>query len=194
MKTALISVSDKSNLDILLPALKKLNVKIISTGGTAKKIKELGYKVTEVSEYTGFPESPGGLVKTLHPKIHAGILLNPEKEDERKYLEEHGIKPIDLVVCNLYPFEETLKKGATYEELVEMIDIGGPTLLRSAAKGCLRTGKPLPVCDPDDYEKIVAEARKGYFDSNTILTLVEKAFRHTRDYDTSITKYLDTLV
>lgn len=195
MSTAIISVYRKEGLEDFLNVLFKLNydTKIISSGGTARKIEELGYPVTEVSDYTGFPESPGGLVKTLHPKIHAGILLDPEIPEERKYLEENGIKPIDMVVCNLYPFEETVKKKVPYEEIIEMIDIGGPTLVRAAAKGALRHGKVFPVIDPKDYNKVIEDIileDDVSLKNEVIKSLAYKAFEHTYEYDKEIKNWL----
>jgi phosphoribosylaminoimidazolecarboxamide formyltransferase/IMP cyclohydrolase len=139
MKRALISVSDKTGILEFALELQALGVEIISTGGTAKMLAEKGVKVIGISEVTGFPEILDGRVKTLHPNIHSGLLAIRDKEEHRQQIEELGIQPIDLVVVNLYPFRETiLKPNVTYEEAIENIDIGGPTMLRSAAKNCLR--------------------------------------------------------
>jgi phosphoribosylaminoimidazolecarboxamide formyltransferase/IMP cyclohydrolase len=150
IKTALISVSDKTGLDKFVKTLGKYSVKIISSGGTAQKIREFGYKeVTDVSDYTGFPESPGGYVKTLHPKIHGGLLLNEKNPEHRKYMEENGIDPINMIVVNLYPFEKTVaKKGINEEEAFDQIDIGGPAMVRAAAKGALLNERIVVVTDP----------------------------------------------
>lgn len=196
MTTVIISVYRKEGLEEFVGELYKLNqnLEIISSGGTARKIAEFGYPVTEVSDYTGFPESPGGLVKTLHPKIHAGILLDMKIPEEKKYLEDNGIRPIDMVVCNLYPFEETVEKKSPHQEIVEMIDIGGPTLVRAAAKGALRHGKVFPVIDPSDYNMIVRDIIFGSdisLRNEKIKHLACKAFEHTRDYDTQIAKYME---
>ncbi|MCD6081252.1 MAG: bifunctional phosphoribosylaminoimidazolecarboxamide formyltransferase/IMP cyclohydrolase, partial [Candidatus Omnitrophica bacterium] len=135
VKTALISVYKKEGIVELAEELKKQNVEILSTGGTAKLLKENRIDVTEVSDYTGFPEMLSGRVKTLHPKIHAGLLARRDNSDDMQKLQGLGIKPIDMVVVNLYPFEEVIKKeGVNLEEAIEFIDIGGPTMLRSAAK------------------------------------------------------------
>ena len=132
---ALISVSDKKNLEIVLDELKLYNVEIISTGGTYKFIKDKGYECTEISEYTNFPEILDGRVKTLHPKIHGGILADTEKQNHQIQLKEGGISQINLVIVNLYPFEKKLLEDKPlFEEMIENIDIGGPSMLRSASK------------------------------------------------------------
>ena len=191
-----MSVYKKDDLDFLLDGLTNFNpdVNIISSGGTARKIKELGYDVTGVSEYTGFPESPGGLVKTLHPKVHGGILMDPERKEEGTYLSTQNILSFDALVCNLYPFQETVESNAGYDEIVEMIDIGGPTLIRSAAKGSLRRGRPVTVVDPGDYESVIDDLntykRVRY---SKVKELAKKAFRHTEEYDKKINEWLDSL-
>jgi phosphoribosylaminoimidazolecarboxamide formyltransferase/IMP cyclohydrolase len=131
-KTALISLSDKSGLDELVSFLISQDVKILSTGGTYKAIKELTSEVIEVSDFTGFKEMMDGRVKTLHPKIHAGILARRDKDLE--VLQERGYETIDLVIVNLYPFKETIAEGCSFDEAIEKIDIGGPTMIRSAAR------------------------------------------------------------
>jgi len=131
-KTALISLSDKTGLEELINFLVSENVKILSTGGTYKAIKEITSEVIEVSDFTGFEEMMNGRVKTLHPKIHAGILAR--RDQDLEVLEERGYEPIDLVVVNLYPFKETIAQGCSFDEAIEKIDIGGPTMIRSAAK------------------------------------------------------------
>jgi len=196
LDSAIISVYKKDKLDLLLEGLTGINpnINIVSSGGTARKIKELGYNVVEVSDYTGFPESPGGLVKTLHPKVHGGILLDKNSPEEYRYLMSQKINSFDIVVCNLYPFKETVERGAGIAETVEMIDIGGPTLIRSAAKGCLRKGSPITVVDPEDYGFILEQiSERGSFSYSDSLRLAKKAFRHTRDYDTEISKWLGEL-
>ena len=132
IKTALISVSDKKNIKPLLNSLKKNNIKIISSGGTYKEIKKLKFECLAVSEFTNSPEILEGRVKTLHPKIHAGILAR--RDQDLNVLQERGYDPIDLVVVNLYPFKETIAQGCSFDEAIEKIDIGGPTMIRSAAK------------------------------------------------------------
>ncbi len=190
INSAIVSVYDKSRLRVLLEGMRELNpeVEVFSSGGTAKRIEELGFEVTNISSYTGFPEAPGGLVKTLHPKVHGGILLDEGKTPEGMYLKDNDIKSFDLVVCNLYPFEETVESGGSKEEIVENIDIGGPTLIRSAAKGALRHGTVVPVIEPSDYGKIIDEMieNDGKLRRETINHLVKKAFRHTWKYEEKI--------
>ena len=198
IRTALISVSDKTGLDKLAKTLGKYNVKIISSGGTAQKIRELDYKeVIDVSDYTGFPESPGGYVKTLHPKIHGGLLLNERNPEHRKYMEENGIEPIDMLVVNLYPFERTAgKKGIKEEEAFEQIDIGGPAMVRAAAKGALLNERLVVVTDPAEYDKIILEMNKdvGRISPQTVLQLAHKAFKRTAKYDGAIVDYLEEIL
>ncbi len=149
VRRALISVSDKTGLEELAKGLDKLGVAILSTGGTAKFIRALGVKVIDVSGYTGFPEIMDGRVKTLHPKIHGALLALREKAEHVSQAKEHGIELIDMVVVNLYPFVDvTSKEGATFREAVENIDIGGPSMLRSAAKNFRNVGV---VSDPKLY-------------------------------------------
>ena len=195
IRTALISVSDKTGLDKLVKTLGRYRVKIISSNGTAKKIRELGYKeVTNVSDYTGFPESPGGYVKTLHPKIHGGLLLDEKNPEQGKYMEENGIDPIDMLVVNLYPFEKTVaRKSIREEEAFEQIDIGGPAMVRAAAKGALLNERLVVVTDPAQYDKIILEMNKtvGRISPQTVLQLAHEAFKRTAKYDGAIVDYLD---
>ncbi|MCD6522981.1 MAG: bifunctional phosphoribosylaminoimidazolecarboxamide formyltransferase/IMP cyclohydrolase [Candidatus Diapherotrites archaeon] len=184
---ALISVSDKTGIVEFAKGLKELGYDIISTGGTAKVLRESGIDVIDVSEYTGFPEMMDGRVKTLHPKIHAGILGLRNKEEHMRQMEEHGIKPIDLVVVNLYPFEQTVSKGCSLEEAIENIDIGGPTLLRSAAKNFESV---VVICNPKRYNEILEKLRKGSVDLETRKMLAAEVFMHTAHYDTIIGNYL----
>ena len=151
-KSALVSLSDKTNLDLLVSFLLERNVEIISTGGTYKAIKKITDNVIEVSEYTGHKEMMDGRVKTLHPKIHAGILAR--RGEDTDILKSMDYKEIDIVVVNLYPFEETIKSGCSFEEAIEQIDIGGPTMIRAAAKNFKDV---LVLSDPNDYEKITDE-------------------------------------
>ena len=191
---ALISVPDKTGLEELVKALGKFGVEIVSSGGTAKKIKELGHrKLTEVSDYTGHPESPGGLLKTLHPRVHGGLLLSPTIPEHRKYMEKHGIKPFELVVVNLYPFEAAVAKGADLLTAAENIDIGGPTMIRSAAKAALLYGIVAVVTDPSQYKDIISalKSNKGDIPAETKRELAEKAYAHTSGYDATITAYLE---
>ena len=151
---ALLSVSDKTGLVALAKGLAGLGVRLLSTGGTAKALADAGLPVTEIGEYTGFPEMLDGRVKTLHPKVHAGILARRDVRAHALALEAHGIPPIDLVIVNLYPFRETVaKEGCTLDDAIENIDIGGPTLLRAAAKNWHDVGV---VVDPADYGALLA--------------------------------------
>jgi phosphoribosylaminoimidazolecarboxamide formyltransferase/IMP cyclohydrolase len=193
LKRALISVYDKSGLEELVEALSELGVEIVSSGGTARKIREMGQEVTEVAEYTGHPESPGGLLKTLHPKIHGGILLDPGNPEHGAYMERHGIKPFDLVCVNLYPFEQVAARGAGLEEAAENIDIGGPTMTRSAAKAALLHDTVAVVTDPSQYREVVETLRVNGGELTTGLRrrLAERAFERTAAYDAAIVEYLE---
>jgi phosphoribosylaminoimidazolecarboxamide formyltransferase/IMP cyclohydrolase len=194
VKRALISVSDKAGIIELGKALASMGVEILSTGGTAKALREAGVQVKDVAEYTGFPEMLDGRLKTLHPKIHGGLLCRRDNERDMKDIKAHGIEPIDMVVVNLYPFEETVsKEGVSFEKAVENIDIGGPTMLRSAAKNFKDVAV---VVDPRDYEGLIAEMKKtgGELAGGTRLKLARKVFRHTSRYDTLIAGYLSEVV
>lgn len=186
---ALISVSDKSGIIEFASELNKLGIEIISTGGTYKKLKEAQIPAVEVSEITGFPECLDGRVKTLHPVIHAGLLAIRSNPSHMKQLADLNIEPIDLVVVNLYPFKETiLKEGVTREEAVENIDIGGPTMLRAAAKNYQDVAV---VVDPKDYDKVLSELKEfGEVSLDTKFYLMHKVFMHTSAYDTMIAAYL----
>ncbi len=189
IKRALISVTDKTGIAEFAKALHEMGVEIISTGGTARVIREAGVPVTDVSEVTGFPEMLNGRVKTLHPKIHGGILAIRSNPEHMRQLEEQGIKPIDLVVVNLYAFEKTVAGGASLEEAIENIDIGGPTLLRASAKNFRDV---TVVVDPADYQKILTEMRQsgGETTLQTRFELARKVFEVTSRYDTAIYNYL----
>jgi phosphoribosylaminoimidazolecarboxamide formyltransferase/IMP cyclohydrolase len=184
---ALISVSNKSLVQYIGSELIAHGFRIISTGGSAKALRESGLHVEEVSSLTGFPEMMGGRVKTLHPKIHGGILAR--RPEDLSVANEHEINLIDIVVVNLYPFEETIaKKEVTLEEAVENIDIGGPALLRAAAKNHASVAA---ICDPEDYKKIITElSREGEVSSRTRNYLAVKAFSHTATYDKAVTAFL----
>ena len=186
---ALISVSDKTGIVEFAKRLEKQGVEIISTGGTYKKLKEEGVKVMEISELTGFPECLDGRVKTLHPIVHAGILARRDKEEHRKQLEELKIDTIDFVVVNLYPFKQTiLKDGVTLEEAVENIDIGGPTMLRSAAKNYQDV---TVITNPEDYETVLKELEEnGAVSKDTKFRLMQAVFEHTANYDAMIANYI----
>ena len=150
---ALVSVSDKKGVLDLGKRLAKLGVEILSTGGTARALREAGVPVRDVSDFTGFPEMLDGRVKTLHPRVHGGI-LGRATDEHREQMREHGIDAIDLVVVNLYPFRETVARGASFEEVIENIDIGGPAMVRSAAKNHERVAI---VVDPADYDRVLGE-------------------------------------
>lgn len=186
---ALISVSDKTGIVEFAKRLEKQGVEIISTGGTYKKLKEEGVKVMEISELTGFPECLDGRVKTLHPIVHAGILARRDKEEHRKQLAELKIDTIDFVVVNLYPFKQTiLKDGVTLEEAVENIDIGGPTMLRSAAKNYQDV---TVITNPEDYEIVLKELEEnGEVSKDTKFRLMQAVFEHTANYDAMIANYI----
>lgn len=187
-KRALISVSDKKNITELAKKLAELNFEILSTGGTAKQIQEAGIAVIEVDNVTGFPEILGGRVKTLHPKIHGGILAKNTKEHEAE-MKEHDIERIHLVVANLYPFQQTVaKEGATEEDIIENIDIGGPAMLRASAKNFESVAV---VVDPEDYDSIIEELTnsEGEISLATRKKLAAKVYRHTAQYDALIAEY-----
>jgi phosphoribosylaminoimidazolecarboxamide formyltransferase / IMP cyclohydrolase len=192
IERALISVYDKTGVTEFARELAQLGIEIVSTGGTARLLREAGIAVRDVSELTGWPEMLGGRVKTLHPKVHGGILFQRGKAENRKEAAEHGIVPIDLVVVNLYPFSATAAKpGVTAEELIENIDIGGPAMVRSAAKNFQSVGV---VTDPADYSAIGAELReKRELSLATRLGLARKAFARTARYDGEITTELERL-
>jgi phosphoribosylaminoimidazolecarboxamide formyltransferase/IMP cyclohydrolase len=187
---AVVSVSDKQGLGEFAKVLADLGVEILSTGGTAKSLREQGVAVVDVSEYTGFPEMMEGRVKTLHPKIHGGILGDRSKKDHVSQMKAQGIEPIDMVVVNLYPFEATVaKEGCTLEDAIENIDIGGPTLVRAAAKNYRHV---TVVVDPADYPRLARElkAGNGAVSERTNFELARKAFAHTHHYDGAIAEYL----
>jgi phosphoribosylaminoimidazolecarboxamide formyltransferase/IMP cyclohydrolase len=185
---ALISVSDKTGVVEFAKALAALGAEILSTGGTAKTLAANGVAVKNVSEVTGFPECLDGRVKTLHPAVHGGILAVRENAEHMRQLAALSIETIDLVAINLYPFKETiLKEGVTRAEAIENIDIGGPAMLRSAAKN---GGDVVVLCDPADYERTLAELRAGGVSRDTRDRLACKAFEHTAAYDATIAAYL----
>ncbi len=193
IERALISVYDKAGIVEFARGLAELGVEIVSTGGTAKLLRDAGLQVRDVSDLTGWPEMLGGRVKTLHPKVHGGILFQRAKPDDRKQAGEHSIVPIDLVVVNLYPFSATAAKpGVTAEELIENIDIGGPAMVRSAAKNFQSVGV---VTDAADYGMVFAELReKRELSLATRLMLARKAYARTARYDGEIATELERLV
>lgn len=190
IKRALVSVSDKSGLVELARCLADFGVQIISTGGTAKALKDAGFAVTGVEQVTGFPEMMDGRVKTLHPKIHGGLLGLRDNPQHAAAMRQHGIEPIDLVCVNLYPFEKTIARGGvTQEEAIEQIDIGGPSMVRSAAKN---HGFVTIVTDPSQYERVIGElkANKGATTLALRRWLAGAAFARTAAYDTAIAGWM----
>ena len=189
IKRALISVSNKLGAVDFAKSLSKCGIEIISTGGTMKAIRAAGIPVTYVSDVTGFPEIMDGRVKTLNPKIHGGILAVRDNPEHIKQMEENNIQPIDLVVVNLYPFKATIKKAdVTLAEAVENIDIGGPAMIRAAAKNFKFV---TVVTNPDSYEEIAKMiSETGGVDYETRKKLSAEAFAHTADYDLMIADYL----
>ena len=190
---ALISVSDKRGLIEFAHALETMNVEIISTGGTHTLLTTNGIRSRSVSDITQFPEILDGRVKTLHPKIHGALLAVSGNEHHMRQLKEHGIEPIDMVVVNLYPFEQTVsRKGIPLDEAIEQIDVGGPTMIRAAAKNFSHKAV---VVNPDRYAAIIEEMKKnaGHISETTCFTLAKEVFRHTAHYDAIISRYLDGL-
>ena len=192
-KRALISVFDKSGIVDFAKSLCGLGWEIISTGGTSKKLKEEGLEVRDISEVTRFPECFDGRVKTLHPNVEGGILAVRDNDKHKQQMEELGIEPIDMVVCNLYPFKQTvLKEGVSHEEIIENIDIGGPTMIRAAAKNYPFV---TVITDPEDYERVIGEIRKeGDTSLATKELLAAKVFVHTAHYDALIANYFSNRV
>ena len=182
-KRALVSVSDKSGLIELAAGLNAAGVEIVSTGSTAKTIREAGYDVTDVQQVTGFPESLDGRVKTLHPGVHAGILADRRIDDHVRQLEELGIAPFELIVVNLYPFVETVASGADAPAIIEQIDIGGPALVRASAKNFANA---TIVTSPSDYTKVLEEISGGGVTLSTRRALAAAAFQHTSSYDQAV--------
>jgi len=191
VQRAIVSVTDKAGLVPFVKALQELGVEIISTGGTARQLREGGVRVQDVSDFTGFPEMLDGRVKTLHPKVHAGILAQRSNPEHVKTMAAHQLKPIDMVVVNLYAFEKTVaRQGCTLPEAIENIDIGGPTMLRAAAKNYQDVAV---VVDPQDYAPIIAEMKgsNGQLTLETRFRLAKKVFRLTHEYDGAISHYLE---
>src|SRR5215207_2870871 len=192
IRRALLSVSDKTGLVEFARALRGFGVELLSTGGTAKALREAGLEVRDVSDVTSFPEMMDGRVKTLHPRIHGGILAVRDNPEHARALEEHGIGAIDMVVVNLYPFEQTVaREGVTLEEAVEQIDIGGPSMVRSAAKNFKDVAV---VTSPEIYPIVFAELTEtgGGLSLKTRSALALEAFSHTSTYDSAISSYLAT--
>ncbi|HSR36791.1 MAG TPA: IMP cyclohydrolase [Desulfurivibrionaceae bacterium] len=189
---ALISLTDKSGIEEFAKELEKLGIEILSTGGTAKKMRESGIKVKDVAEFTGFPEMLDGRVKTLHPKVHGGILAQKHNPDHVKQMQQHGLQAIDIVAVNLYAFEKTVANPAcTLADAIENIDIGGPTMLRSSAKNFHDV---TVIVDPADYPQVLKELKEhGNTTLKTRFRLAVKVFELTGSYDTTITKWLKTV-
>ena len=192
IRTALISVYDKSNLKILLQTLKKNNVKIVSSGGTYKEIKRLKFKCTEVSDFTGSNEILDGRVKTLHPKIHAGILNKRNNKFHNKEMKLNNYENIDLVIINFYPFEEILETTKSHKKIIENIDVGGPTMVRSAAKNYEDV---TVIISKTQYPDLIDELKKN--NGSTSLKFREKmsklAFTETSLYDSIISNYFNKI-
>ena len=192
IKQALISVSDKTGVVEFARALAAMHIRLLSTGGTAKLLTEQGLDVTEVADYTGFPEMLDGRVKTLHPTVHGGILARRDFPSHMAALAEHDIATIDMVVVNLYPFQQTVAKAqCSLEDAIENIDIGGPAMLRSSAKNHKDV---VVLCDPADYVRVLAEMQpSGEVSYATRFALAKKVFAHTAQYDGAITNYFSAL-
>ncbi|MGC9965871.1 MAG: IMP cyclohydrolase [Syntrophobacteraceae bacterium] len=194
VRRALLSVTDKTGLAEFGGGLREFNVHMLSTGGTAKALRDAGIEITDVSDYTGFPEMLDGRVKTLHPKIHGGILGIRDNQTHISTMSKHAIEPIDMVVVNLYAFAKTVARpGCTLDEAIENIDIGGPTLIRAAAKNNRFVAV---VTDPSDYPVILKEMQelKGNISRKTSLRLACKAFCTTCGYDDKICEYLTGVI
>ena len=189
IQRAVISVSSKANLSDLALFLKESGVEILSTGGTKKYLEGIGANPVEVSSYTGFPEIMDGRVKTLHPKVHGGILNIRDNAEHQKAMENLGIKHIDMIIVNLYPFVEVISKGCTFEDAIENIDIGGPSMIRAAAKNFKFV---TVVVDPDDYPKVIDDMKKNNGETSEELRfyLARKVFSITSGYDKAIFDYL----
>ena len=190
IKNALISLSDKENLKSILFVLKKNKINLISSGGTYKSIKKLGFKCKDVSEYTGFDEMLDGRVKTLHPKIHSGILFNRSKKMHRKQMQKKRFQPIDLVIVNFYPFETTIKKTSNKEKIMENIDIGGPAMVRAAAKNFKDVAV---ITDKEDYPELIKELRKlkGRTSYDFRKKMASKAYGMTAYYDSVVSEWFN---
>lgn len=194
IKRALMSVSDKGGLVDFAKGLAAMGVEILSTGGTAKALREGGVPVIEVSDYTGFPEMMDGRLKTLHPKIHGGLLSRRSNPKDMEDIAKHGIATIDMVVVNLYPFEKTISKpDVAFDEAIENIDIGGPAMLRAASKNFQDV---TVIVDPADYQKVLGEMKSSNNEvgRQTKLALAQKVFAHTAKYDSLIADYLAKII
>ena len=191
IRRALVSVYDKAGLDDLVRGLHDAGVALVSTGGSAARIESLGIPVTKVEDLTGFPECLDGRVKTLHPKVHAGILADRRLETHVRQLEELGVEPFELVVSNLYPFRETVASGATPDECVEQIDIGGPSMVRAAAKNHPSVAI---VTSPSSYDDVLAAVAAGGFTLEQRRRLAAEAFAHTAAYDVAVASWMGSVL
>lgn len=192
IRRALVSVSNKGNLAELAQYLKDNYVEILSTGGTKKYLDGLGVNTVEVSAYTGFPEIMDGRVKTLHPKVHGGILNIRENAEHQSAMQVHGIEHIDMIVVNLYPFREVISRGCSFDEAIENIDIGGPSMIRAGAKNYKYV---TVVVDPDDYPRVIEnmKANGGETSEDLRFYLAKKVFALTAEYDRAIFTYLSEI-
>ncbi|MDD5759310.1 MAG: IMP cyclohydrolase [Desulfobulbaceae bacterium] len=192
IKRAIISLTDKSGIENFAAQLSQLGVEILSTGGTAKKLREQGLQVLDVADFTGFPEMLDGRVKTLHPKVHGGILAQRHNPEHQKQMADHGLLPIDLIAVNLYAFDKaTADSSCTVAHAIENIDIGGPTMLRAAAKNYQDV---TVIVDPVDYPVVIAEIKaNGNTTLKTRFRLARKVFDLTSTYDTAIAKWLNAV-
>ena len=191
IRRALVSVYEKDRLLELGKCLADAGVEILSTGSTAKTLQDAGIAVTEVSSYTGFPEIMGGRVKTLHPKIHSGILADQNNPEHLTAIADLDIEPFDLVVINLYPFASTIASGAAFAECIEQIDIGGPSMLRGAAKN---HGSVAVVCNESQYDHVIASIKAGGFTEEERKLLALEVFRTTAEYDLTIASWLGSTI
>ena len=189
IRRAIVSVSSKDGLSDLALFLKDNNVEVLSTGGTKRYLESIGVTPVEVGAYTGFPEIMDGRVKTLHPKVHGGILNIRDNSEHQKAMQDHGISHIDMIVVNLYPFVEVVSKGCTFEDAIENIDIGGPSMSRAAAKNFKYV---TVVVDPEDYAKVIQNMTEndGATTEEMRFYLAKKVFALTSAYDRAITEYL----
>ena len=190
VERALISLTDKSGIEGFAGELAGLGIELLSTGGTAKKLRDAGLKVMDVSEFTGFPEMLDGRVKTLHPKVHGGILNQRENEDHRRQCADHGLKNIDIIAVNLYAFSKTVADpDCSLADAIENIDIGGPTMLRAAAKNFQDV---TVIVDPADYPQVIKEIKEtGNTTLKTRFYLMKKVYALTASYDTAISAWLE---
>jgi phosphoribosylaminoimidazolecarboxamide formyltransferase / IMP cyclohydrolase len=192
IRRAIVSVSSKEGLSDLAMFLRDKNVEILSTGGTKKYLESIGVTPVEVGAYTGFPEIMDGRVKTLHPKVHGGILNIRDNAEHQRAMKDHGISHIDMIVVNLYPFVEVVSKGCTLEDAIENIDIGGPSMIRAAAKNFKYV---TVVVDPEDYGKVIRNMTEndGETTEEMRFYLAKKVFALTSAYDRAITEYLSKI-